>query len=302
MRGDSTVFGAVWSARVADVAVVTDSTSYLPGALVDSLGITVVSQYYDVGGGLLRESEFDGDFRRFYAELDASKNIATTSAPTVEDFVVACDRLLQQHRAVVSVLISSGISETCSMARQAASKLEDDDAERVVVIDSAGFGGHLGLQALVAARAAAGGADSEGVIERVRQARKEVKGWGLVDTLEYLRRSNRVGTVAAWVGSALDLKPILTIESELKALERVRTRRRGIERLIELMRQHRAAGADRWFVQHAYAHEDAKQLSERLTELIGTEPAFVSELGPVVATHVGPGALLVGGLPGAALR
>jgi DegV family protein with EDD domain len=287
---------------VADVAVVTDSTGYLPPALVHSLGITVVSQYYDVGGGPLRELEFDGDFGRFYAELDASKNIATTSAPTIEDFVAVFDRLLQQHSAVVSVLISSGISETCSMARQAAAKLEDDGGERVVVIDSAGFGGHLGLQALVAARAVAGGADPEGVVERVRQARKEVKGWGLVDTLEYLRRSNRVGTVAAWVGSALDLKPILTIESELKALERVRTHRRGIERLIELMRQHRAAGADRWFVQHTYAHEDAKQLAERLTEVLGTEPEFISEVGPVVATHVGPGTLLVGGLPGAALR
>jgi len=68
------------------------------------------------------------------------------------------------------------------------------------------------------------------------------------------------------------------------------------------MRQRRAVGADRWFVQHTYAHEDAKRLAERLAELFGTEPEFVSEVGPVVATHVGPGTLLVGGLPGAALR
>jgi DegV family protein with EDD domain len=289
---------------VADVAVVTDSTAYLPGALVDSLGITVVSLYYDVGGGALRESEFDGDFGRFYAALDASKSVATTSPATVEDFVVVFERLLQQHSAVVSVLISSGVSETCSNARQAAARLESEGrgGERVVVIDSAGTAGHLGLQALAAARAAAGGADLQGVIERVRQARKEVKGWGLVDTLEYLRRSDRVGTVAAWIGSALDLKPILMIESEIKAVERVRTHGRGVERLIELMRQHRAVGADRWFVQHADAHEEAKRLAERLAELFGTEPEFVSELGPVVATHLGPGTLFVGGLPGAAMR
>lgn len=287
---------------MADVAVVTDSTGYLPRALVDKFEITVVSQYYDVGRGPLRESEFDGDFGRFYAELDASKNIATTSAPTIDDFVATFERLLQQHAAVVSVLISSGVSETCSMARQAAAKLEGDRSARVTVIDSAGFGGHLGLQALVAARAAAGGADPEGVIERVRQARQDVKGWGLVDTLEYLRRSNRVGTVAAWVGSALDLRPILAIESELKAVERVRTHRRGVERLVELMRQRRAAGADRWFVQHVHAPDDAQTLVDRLGTEFGTEPEFVSEVGPVVATHVGPGTLLVGGLPGAALR
>jgi DegV family protein with EDD domain len=294
---------AGWSARVADVAVVTDSTGYLPGALVDSLGITVVSLYYDVGGaGWLRESEFDGDFGGFYATLDASKSVATTSAATVEDFVVVFERLLQQHSAVVSVLISSGVSETCSNARQAAARLESEGrgGERVVVIDSAGTAGHLGLQALAAARAAAGGADLQGVIERVRQARKEVKGWGLVDTLEYLRRSDRVGTAAAWIGSALDLKPILMIESEIKAVERVRTHRRGVERLVELMRQRRAVGADRWFVQHAGAHEDAKRLAERLAGLFGTEPEFISEIGPVIATHAGPGALSAGSLPAAA--
>ena len=92
------------------------------------------------------------------------------------------------------------------------------------------------------------------------------------------------------------------VESELRAVERVRTRRRGVERLVELMRQRRAVGADRWFVQHAYAHEDAKRLAERLAELFGTEPEFISELGPVFATNIGPGALVVGGLPGAALR
>ncbi|GAB7141790.1 DegV family protein [Mycobacterium riyadhense] len=289
---------------MADVAVVTDSTCYLPGALVDSVGITVVSSYYDVGAGALREAEFDGDFAQFYAHLDASKSVAATSAPTVEDFVVVFERLLRQHSAVVSVLISSGISETCSMARQAAARLasEDRGGERVMVIDSAGLGGHLGLQALAAARAATAGADVQGVIERVRQARAAVKGWGLVDTLEYLRRSDRVGTLAAWIGSALDLKPILAIESELKAVERVRTYRRGVERLVDLMRQRRAVGSDRWFVQHAHAHEEAKRLVERLGELFGTAPEFIAEIGPVVATHTGPGALLVGGLPGAALR
>ena len=294
--------GAGWGARVADVAVVTDSTGYLPGGLVDSLDITVVSLYYDVGAGWLRESEFDGDVGRFYAELDVSKSVATTSPPTVEDFVVVFERLLQQHSAVVSVLISSGISETCSMARQAAAKLEDDGGERVVVIDSAGAAGQLGVQALAAARgAAARGAGLQGVIEQARRARQEVKQWFLVDTLEYLRRGGRIGGAAAWLGSALDLKPILMMESELKAFERVRTRRRAVERLVELMRQRRAVGADRWFVQHAYAHEDAQRLAERLAELFGTEPEFISELGPVLATHLGPGALVAGGLPGAAL-
>ncbi len=287
---------------MADVAVVTDSTGYLPAELVDKLDVAVVPLYYDIGGGPLRESEFDGDFDRFYAELDASRSVATTSAPTVQDFEAVFDRLLEQHSAVVSVLISSSMSETCSMARQAAAHLESRGGEWIAVIDSAGTGGHLGLQALAAAHAAAGKADLQGVVEQVRQARKEVKGWALIETLEYLRRSDRVGTVAAWIGSALDLKPILMIDSELKAVERVRTHRRGVDRLIELMRQRHAVGADRWFVQHADARDDAQRLAQRLAESFRTEPEFISELGPVVATHVGPGTLLVGALPGAALR
>jgi DegV family protein with EDD domain len=284
---------------MADVAVVTDSSACLPGALVDSLDITVVSLYYDVGGGWLRESEFDGDFGRFYAELDASKSVAVTSAAGVEDFVGVFDRLLQQHSAVVSVLISSGLSETCSTARQAAARLESEgrDGERIVVFDSAGVAGHLGVQAVAAARAAAAGEEVPRVIEAARRARQEVRQWFVLDTLEYLRRDNRIGGAAAWLGSALDLKPILMIESEFRAVERVRTRRRAISRLVELMRQRRAVGADRWFVQHTNAHEDAKRLAERLAELFGTEPEFVTQLGPVLATHTGPGLLSAGSLP-----
>jgi DegV family protein with EDD domain len=139
------------------------------------------------------------------------------------------------------------------------------------------------------------------VIAATRRARQEVRQWFVVDTLEYLRRGGRIGTAAAWLGSALDLKPILEIESEFRAVERVRTRRRAVERLVELMRQRRAVGADRWFVQHAYAHEDAKRLAERLAEMLGTEPEFISELSPVLATHTGPGTLVAGGLPAAAL-
>ncbi|BCZ23449.1 DegV family protein [Mycobacterium senriense] len=299
---------------MADVAVVTDSTCCLPNALIESFDITVLSQYFDVGGGAspegghelpgrgLRESEFDGDFEGFFAELDASKTVATTSPPTIEDFVVAYERLLQQHSAVVSVLISSSLNPTCSMAREAAARLNSEGrGERVVVIDSAGVAGHLGVQALAGARAAAAGEDTSGVIAAVRRARQEVRQWFVVDTLEYLRRGGRIGGAAAWLGSALDLKPILMIESELKAVERVRTRRRAIERLVELMRQRRAVGADRWFVTHTYAHEDAKRLAERLAELFGTEPLFISEVGPVIATHTGPGTVSAGGLPGAAL-
>jgi DegV family protein with EDD domain len=288
---------------MARVAVVTDSTCYLPPSLLESLDLRVVSLYYDLGGELRRESEFNGDFASFYEELDASKIVAKTSPPSVADFRAVYEPLLGDHASVVSVLISSGISDTCSVARQAVAELTEEGlgGERIRVIDSAGAAGHLGFQVLAAAKAAAGGADLEGVLERVRQARQEVKLWFVVDTLEYLRRGGRLGTAAAWMGSALDIKPILTVESEIVAVERVRTRRRALDRLIELMRQRRSLGADRWFVQHANSAEDADRMVDRLAELFLRPPEFVSEVGPVIGTHTGPGALWVGGLPGAAL-
>ncbi|HYY00846.1 MAG TPA: DegV family protein, partial [Mycobacterium sp.] len=188
---------------MAEIAVVTDSTCYLPAELIERFDITVASLYYDVGAGPLRESEFDGDFGGFYAGLDASKTVAATSPPTVDDFIAIFKPLLQQHSAVVSVLISSGISQTCSMARGAAAQLESEGrgGERVVVIDSAGTCGHLGTQVLAAARAAAGGQDRSGVIAATRRARQEVREWVLLDTLEYLRRGGRIGSAAAWIGS-----------------------------------------------------------------------------------------------------
>jgi DegV family protein with EDD domain len=269
-----------------------------------SFGIELISLYYDLGEGMRRELDFDGDYTHFYQRLTTSNGLASTSPPTVEDFVAVYARLLESHSDVVSVHISSGISETCMNARAAADRLKQDGrgGERIRVIDSAGAAGHLGCQALAAGRAASAGEGVDGVLERVRQARQEVKLWLLVDTLEYLRRGGRIGGAAAWIGSALDIKPILTVESEIKPVERVRTRKRGVERLVELMRQRRSLGADRWFVQHAHAHEDAQRLVDRLTEVFGRPPEFVSEVGPVVGTHTGPGTLWAGGVSGAALR
>jgi DegV family protein with EDD domain len=268
---------------------------------MQSMGIEVVPLYYELGGtGPVRESEFEGEYCSFYADLVASDGLAATSPVSVDDFTEVYERLLDTHGTIVSVHISSAISLTCANAREAAANLNAQ--ERVVVIDSAGAAGHLAIQALAAARAVAAGESKEGVVERVRQARQEVRFWFLVDTLEYLRRGGRIGGAAAWIGSALDIKPILTIESEIKAVERVRTRKRGLERLVELMRQRRAVGADRWIVQHAHAHEDTDRLVERLTEEFTRPPEFVAEVGPVVGTHVGPGTIWVGGLPGAALR
>jgi DegV family protein with EDD domain len=115
--------------------------------------------------------------------------------------------------------------------------------------------------------------------------------------LEYLRKGGRIGAAQAFLGSALQIKPILTLGEEIAPVERVRTRRRAFERMIEYARQRQRDGADAWVVQHIQDRETAHQLVEQCREIFDSGPVFVSEVGPVIGAHVGPGLLGVGGVP-----
>ena len=135
-----------------------------------------------------------------------------------------------------------------------------------------------------------------------QEARDALKLWFAVDTMEFLRRGGRIGAASAWLGSTLKIKPILSIESEVRPIERVRTAKRAFERMCDYMEQRAEAGADGWVVQHVQAQDQADRLVERGRAIFGCEPLFVSEIGPVIGTHVGPGLLGVGGLPSSLAR
>ncbi len=125
--------------------------------------------------------------------------------------------------------------------------------------------------------------------------RSTLKLWFAIDTLEYLRKGGRIGAAQAFLGSALQIKPILTIGEEITPVERVRTRRRAMERLVEFAKERKEAGADNWVVQHIHDPETARELVERCREVFGSDPVFVSEIGPVIGAHIGPGLLGFGG-------
>jgi DegV family protein with EDD domain len=152
----------------------------------------------------------------------------------------------------------------------------------------------MGLCAVAASAAAKSGASAEEAVARARQAREELKMWFAIDTLEYLRRGGRIGGARAWIGSALKIKPILTLEAEITPVERVRTRGRALERLRDYARKRHESGADAWVVQHIQDSESAAELVDDCREIFGCEPAFVSEIGPVIGAHAGPGLLGVG--------
>jgi len=284
---------------VPPVAVVSDTTHYLPRDLVDACDVELVSLYVTFNGERTQREGDLQDFDAFYDELRTSERLPTTSQPSVGDFVSVYEPLLAEGRDVVSIHLSEGLSGTCASARQAAEALEREGkgGERVHVIDSATACGGSGLMVLAAARCALRGADVDKVIAHAREARKALKMWFAIDTLEFLKRGGRIGGASAWIGSTLKIKPILTVESEMTPVERVRTSARAFERLVDYARQRHSAGADGWVVQHIQSRDQAELLIERCYEIFGCDPVFVSEIGPVIGAHVGPGLLGVGSVP-----
>jgi DegV family protein with EDD domain len=280
-----------------DVALVLDSTHYMPREVVQRHDLHEVSLYLNWNGSTERESDIT-DYDAFYGKLRGAGELPSTSQPSVGDFLSVYEPLLDAGRDIVSIHLSGGISGTVSAAQQARDQLVERgiDSTRIEVVDSrTGCAGH-GLMAVAGANAARDGADAAGTARAARELRDRMKLLFAVDTLEYLRRGGRIGAASAWVGSALKIKPILTIEETILPVERVRTSGRAFERLAAHLEDRREAGGDRFFVQHIQAHDVAERLVERGREIYGRNPEFVSEIGPVIGAHVGPGLIGVTGL------
>ena len=282
--------------------VVCDTTCYLPDDLVAARGIHRVSLYVGVDGELEAESEIS-DYDRFYEHLADTKAKVTTSQPSVGDFVEIYEPLLADGKDIVSLHISGAISGTCEAAEQARASLAGNGkgGERIRVFDSRTSAGGLGLCALAASAAAEQGADGDEVLMRASETRDSLKIYFALDTLEYLRRGDRIGKARGWLGSTLRIKPILTLEEEITPIERVRTRSKMMERMRAHANERHEAGANAWVVQYIQDRETADALADHCREIFGREPVFMSEVGPVIGAHIGPGMLGVGGIPESAL-
>ncbi|TMK71844.1 MAG: DegV family protein [Actinobacteria bacterium] len=289
----------------AKTAVVTDTTAYLPEDLVAEHDIKLVSLYVSLDGVQRPEIEIAGDqYDDFFERLRASDEGATTSQPSVGDFCAVYEPLLADGKDIVSIHLSAGISGTCESALQARERLttEGKGGERIRIYDSRSSCGGQALVVLAAASAAEAGGDGDRTLAAAERSRDALQMWFAIDTLEYLRKGGRIGAAQAWLGSALQIKPILTLGEEITPIERVRTRRRAFERMVEYTRRRRDDGADAWVVQHIHDPETAERLVEQGRKLFDSDPVFVSEIGPVIGAHIGPGLLGVGGVPSALLR
>jgi DegV family protein with EDD domain len=283
------------------VAVAADSTHYLPRSLAEREGVHQVSLYVGWQGERQRELDMDG-FDGFYERLRTDPELPTTSQPSIGDFLEVWEPLIEGGSDVVSIHLAGGISGTSEAARQAHALLAERGlAERVEVIDSESGCGGTGLLVLAACAAARAGEGKDAVVARVREARKTLRIWFCVDTLEYLRRGGRIGKAQAWLGGTLRIKPILSLEYEIVPVERVRTAGRAFERMVGYAHELHDSGADAWVVQHIQAAEQAQRLIERCREIFASEPVFNSEVGPVIGTYTGPGLIGVGAVPRALL-
>ena len=272
------------------VAVVTDSTSYLPPGLATEHDVEVVALQVVIGGTAYDEG--GGTSSTTVAEALRSWTPVTTSRPGPAAFAQAYERAAARGcDGVVSVHLSSHMSGTAESAQLAAKEAPIP----VEVVDSRSLGMGFGFAVITAARAAADGGSVEEVARSASERASASSVIFYVDTLEHLRRGGRIGPAAALVGSALSVKPLLhLVDGHIEPLEKVRTSSKAIARLEELAASRAGTGAVDVAVHHLANPDRAAALAQRLRErLPALGDLHVSEVGAVVGAHVGPGMLAV---------
>jgi DegV family protein with EDD domain len=269
-----------------DVAIVTDSTCDIPDELLRKYQITVVPLYVIWGDEQLRDG-VDIDEETFFARLPDDPVPPQTSQPTPGDFMRAIEKL--DAREVLVITLSKALSGTHESACQAREELDVP----VRVVDSFSLSMGLGWQVLAAARAREEGADVEGMVAAAQRVRQDTSLLLTVDTLEYLHRGGRIGAAAKLLGSVVQLKPLLTINHDngiLEPVEKIRTRRRALRRIVEgTFERVDPAKPTHAAVIHGAASSDARMLLHEVLQRCERVETVVSALTPVLGVHGGPG-------------
>lgn len=273
------------------IAVVTDSTAYLPPDVLERLGISVIPLNVVWGDEVLKDG-VDIEPTAFYERLQSDKVLPGTSQPSAGEFVDFFRQVAEQARTdtVVGFFISSGLSGTVASAEAAKGLLPDLHVE---VVDSLFTSMGQGFQAMAAAEAAQAGTSLEEVLEAARQVRYRMQLLLTVDTLEFLHRGGRIGGARRLLGTALKIKPLLELEGgKIESLEQVRTKRKALARMLEVGQERRGgATVVRAAVLHANVLELGLELKEKVQALLEPGEIYVTEVSPVIGTHTGPGTL-----------
>ena len=275
---------------MSKIAIVTDSTSDLPNKVTKDNGIFVVPLNVHFGD----ETFIDGvnlDTSEFYPKLISSEFHPTTSQPSVGTFLETYENVLKSHDSIISIHISSKLSATYSSALQAKEQLSNDN---IKVIDSKN--GTLGLGALVhyISKISKKEKDLEALVSVANQMIDKSQFYGLCATLEYLAKGGRIGKAQKFLGSLLKVKPILSangFDGEIGSVAKVKTFSNGMDYLVDIVRDNQIEDL---FVVHGGDIESANILIKKLEEVIDPKNIIISEFGPVVGTHLGPGSFGIG--------
>lgn len=272
------------------IKIVTDSTSDLPQALADELGIKIVPLYVQFGNKTYRD-RVDISEAEFYERLLKSPTHPTTSQPTPQDFADVYRELSKDADGIISVHISTKLSGTCNSAlrgrEMAGSKCP------VEVIDSEMVSMGLGLIAIGAAAIISSGNDFQRVIEKTKQLIPRTHVWALFDTLKYLALGGRIGKSKAFLGSILNIKPILSVkDGEMAPAIQARSREKGIALLHNYSRQFTTI--EDFAVMYTTTPDEAQNLADNMGTIFGRERIKIARIGPALGVHAGPGALAVG--------
>jgi DegV family protein with EDD domain len=275
------------------VHIVTDSTASLPKELVEQYGIHVAPQIVNFGEEGFRAG-VDLTIDEFYDRLAEAEGVPTTSQPPAGEFFKIFDPLVSKGDTVLAVVVSNELSGSYLSAQGAAEMLPNAD---IHVIDSRSVSAPLGFMVLEAARMAQAGSDLETIKTRLGQMMAGFQIYFLVDTLEYLRKGGRIGGAAALLGTALRLKPVLTIrDGRVESFERVRTKAKAVAHLKELVRAGlNPHGEDRRYLAtvHGNVPEEGKALHAELVTEFQPHESLLTDLTPAIAVHSGPGLLAV---------
>lgn len=270
-------------------AIVTDSTSYIPTELAQQLGITVAPQVLIWDNQTYRDG-VDIQPTEFYSRLKTAKVMPSTSQVSPATVHEIFQGLVDKGLSVLGIFISSKLSGTLQSAIQA-KEMMGNAADKITLVDSQSTAMGLGFQAIAAARAAKAGASLEECATLISKAHERTGVFFAVDTLEFLHRGGRIGGAQRFIGSALNLKPILAVkEGKVEGIERIRTKTKAHDRVLELIaEQVKGKSNIRLATLHANSADDAKSLLDRAAAELSPVETLFTELSPVVGTHAGPG-------------
>ena len=274
---------------MSKIALVTDSTTYMPPELVKKYNISVAPQVLIWGDQTYRDG-VDIASGEFFTRLKTAKVMPTTSQVAVISFQEIFQDLVDKGYEVLALLVSSRLSGTVQSAIQA-KDLMSSAREKVNVVDSQSVAMALGFQVLAVARALEDGASLKDAIALAEKSYQNTGVFFAVDTLEFLHRGGRIGSAQRFLGTMLNMKPILAIQDgRVEGIERIRTKAKAQDRVLELTIE-KVAGRTpvRLATLHANAAEDARALLTRAEQALNPVESIFTEVSPTVGTHAGPG-------------